>query len=275
MSLGQRTATVLSASGAEYSIIAHAVTDTGRVRSVNEDAALVAPPVFVVADGMGGHQHGDRASQETVAAFEHLRGGSATTVDAILAAVRSAEQRVRSISVDEFSGTTLTGVALVESATGVGASWMVFNVGDSRVYAVSSGGLAQVSVDHSAVQELIDAGSISSAEARTHPDRNIVTAAIGTGQAEPDVWLRPAGGPQRFLLCSDGLTKELEDEEIAGIVCVGRPEDAAEALVARTLERGATDNVTVVVIDVTVVAEATSGVPAHLESTVPRGKRSS
>ena len=111
------------------------------------------------------------------------------------------------------AGTTLTGVALVDAGDGAGFHWMVFNIGDSRVYAWDGRTLEQLSVDHSAVQELVDAGLISAEDAERHPDRNVITRAIGADEVvDPDVWLIPATGRQVFLICSDGLSKEVDDD---------------------------------------------------------------
>lgn len=265
------TDAAVAAAGMHIDVRAHSATDVGLVRSVNEDSFLVSPPIFIVADGMGGHQHGDRASRECVEAFASLAGPGATTIDQVLDAIQRANVRVLNIAADDFAGTTLTGVALVDPGNGVGLMWMVFNVGDSRVYAIDELGVEQVSVDHSAVQELIDAGAITELEALTHPERNVVTAAIGNPEVEPDVWLLPVTGRQRFLICSDGLTKELDHEQIVSIIHGGAPdENLATTLVSRVLTGNATDNVTVIVIDAISRFDDTEAIPAHLEQTFPR-----
>lgn len=250
-------------------------SDRGRVRKVNEDSFVAEPPLFAVADGMGGHAFGDRASQITAAVLRTgTLGQTPTSTQKVLAAVTAANIAVREISADDFAGTTLTGVALVESDDRAAYYWMVFNIGDSRVYTWIDEVLTQVSVDHSAVQELVDAGIILPDAAATHPERNVVTRAIGlAGDPEPDIWLLPAGGQQTFVLCSDGLTKELDNAAIARELSLGG--DIADRLVAAALAAGGSDNVTVVVVTATVRADTVAGasdqsIPAHLEETLPR-----
>ncbi|WP_350349612.1 protein phosphatase 2C domain-containing protein [Agromyces sp. G08B096] len=240
--------------GAADAVVAHsAATDVGRVRQVNEDSYLADAPVYLVADGMGGHARGDAASRAVVETFRrHLTAGTASTPEQVLDAIHSANDAVRALSDagDEgvaVAGTTLAGVALVDAGAGQGLKWMAFNVGDSRVYSWDGRRLRQVSVDHSAVQELVDAGLIDPADAERHPERNVITRALGADEyAEPDVWILPATGRQAFLLCSDGLTKEVDVDELAHILAEG---GRADELLAAALERGGRDNVTVVVVE--------------------------
>lgn len=263
--------------GEHARIVAVAASDVGLVRTVNEDSLLVAPPVFLVADGMGGHSFGDLASREAVEAFRGLGSVDPTTVDTVIDAIRRANRAVGELGGTATAGTTLAGVALV-SVEGVEAPcWMVFNVGDSRVYSWGDGTLRQVSVDHSAVQELIDSGQITELEARSHPQRNVVTAALGShSEIEPDVWVLPAGGSQVFVICSDGLTKEVGDEEIAEILGSTEPHSAAQALIDRALANGGGDNVSVVIVDAELGAQVggipNAELPAYLEATRPSGR---
>ncbi len=246
-----------------FGSVAH--SDRGSVRPVNEDSFLDRFPVFVVADGMGGHAHGDRASRAAVAAFEaELPAASVPSPESVLAAIRRANADVVALQVPGDSrrvlaGTTLAGLAFVRSETGT-LHWMAFNVGDSRVYSWDGRSLVQLSVDHSVVQELLDAGSITRLEALRHPERNVVTRALGAeSEVEPDVWLLPFSGHQRFILCSDGLTRELSDDEIARIIVFhdSEPEAAADAppttlaarLVGAAVAAGGADNVTVLVVE--------------------------
>lgn len=252
-------------------------SDTGLVRQVNEDSFVATPPIFMVADGMGGHAFGDRASQATARVLgELLPTESPTTAAEVLELVGKANIAVQAISADEFAGTTLAGVALVQEESGLDCHWMAFNIGDSRVYSWDGVELAQVSVDHSAVQELVDEGVITAEEAAVHPSRNVITRAIGIdGELEPDVWLLPAGGAQGFVICSDGLTKELDDATIATVLAATSDSSPADRLVAAALASGGADNVTVVVVSATVepLAPADGGpgaLPAHLEATLPR-----
>jgi len=251
-------------------------SDVGAVRSSNEDSFLAAPPFWIVADGMGGHAHGDLASRSAVEVFERARSAGAVSARAVLAAVRDANAAVLSLREDALSGTTLTGVAIVD-IEGAGPHWMTFNVGDSRTYLWDGRRLEQQSIDHSAVQELVAAGVITPADAAAHPQRNVVTRALGAeSEVEPDVWLVPLRGRQTFLLCSDGLTKELDDDEIARIIVFHdqqasrEPEGPTlpERLVGAAIAAGGRDNVTVVVVESELPEEA-----VDLEETVDRHPR--
>lgn len=265
---------------AQVTFSVSAASDRGLVRKVNEDSFVAVPPLFLVADGMGGHAFGDRASQETARVLkESLPGDRPANTRRVLDAVASANTAVKGISEDDFAGTTLAGVALVQEDGAGSCNWMAFNVGDSRVYSWDGSALRQVSVDHSAVQELVDEGVISSAEAAGHPERNVITRAIGIdGDLDPDVWLLPAEGLHSFVICSDGLTKELDDRAIEAVLgAKGFDESHADRLVAAALASGGADNVTVVVVEssVTLVPSAAQlgdpgALPAHLEVTHPR-----
>ncbi|MCK6209445.1 protein phosphatase 2C domain-containing protein [Georgenia sp. EYE_87] len=237
-------------------------TDAGGRRSVNEDAAFAQEPVFVVADGMGGHARGEMASQAVVEAFRALaaRGSRHIGADEVGAAVREAAATIRRTMEEEaarsqadgretVAGTTVAGVVLTEQDGE--PYWLVLNVGDSRVYRFSAGRLQQVSVDHSLVQEMVDAGTIDAAEARTHPRRNVITRAIGTGpDAEVDFWMLRVQPGERILLCTDGLVGELDDAHIADVLAsVASPVQAAQTLLCHAVTGGASDNVTVVVVD--------------------------
>jgi PPM family protein phosphatase len=243
-------------------------TDRGRVRRLNEDAMLAQAPVFLVADGMGGHAAGDLASRVTVEEFSVLAGRPAATAQDVQACVvRAAERIRRTVGAGRTAGTTVAGVALAPQDGE--PYWLVFNVGDSRVYRLVDGVLEQVSVDHSVVQELVDAGRLAPHEADGHPDRHVITRAVGTGAApNPDYWLLPAGPADRMLLCSDGLTQELDDDAIRYLLMDQTdPQTAAQILVQAAVEAGGRDNVTVVVVDAgeslaTAVDEATIERPA-------------
>jgi serine/threonine protein phosphatase PrpC len=259
-------------------------SNVGAVRANNEDSFLAAPPFWVVADGMGGHAHGDLASRAAIEVFDRARGTGPAQARAVLDAVQDANAAVLELREETISGTTLTGVAIVD-IDGAGPHWMTFNIGDSRTYSWDGRRLTQQSVDHSAVQELINAGVITAADAAAHPQRNVVTRALGAeDEVEPDVWLVPLRARQTFLLCSDGLTKELDDEEIARIIVfhdqqASREPDGptlAERLVGAAVAAGGRDNVTVVVVE-SEVSEDTIGIeetvdrdPRLLEDTMPR-----
>ncbi len=256
----------------------------GAVRSNNEDSFLAAPPFWIVADGMGGHAHGDLASRSAVEVFDRIRSEGAANARSVLRAIQDANAAVVGLRDGALSGTTLTGVAIVD-IDGAGPHWMTFNVGDSRTYLWDGRRLEQQSIDHSAVQELVDAGVITPEDAAVHPQRNVVTRALGAeDEIEPDVWLVPLRGRQTFLLCSDGLTKELDDDEIARIIvfhdqqAAREPEgpSLAERLVGAAVAAGGRDNVTVVVVESEVPEgafdpeETIDRDPRLLEDTMPR-----
>lgn len=225
-------------------------TDRGRVRALNEDALLAYPPLFLVADGMGGHEAGDLASRVAVEEFSHLVGRAGATADEVHACFDRTARRVRSeVAPGRTAGTTVAGVAVADHDGA--AYWLVFNVGDSRVYRWAEGVLEQISVDHSLVQEHVDAGRMTEDEARVHPERHVITRAVGTGSVpEPDYWMIPAAVADRVLICSDGLTSELDDAVLARVLAsVTDPQGAAQELVAAALAAGGRDNVTVVVVD--------------------------
>ena len=271
-------------------------SDRGAVRRVNEDSLLIAPPLFVVADGMGGHAFGDRASQAAIAAFAGaIPEGTPASAQEVLDTIRAANDAVLALADDAdgaLSGTTLTGVAFVDIGGSHNYHWMAFNVGDSRTYSWDGRTLAQVSVDHSAVQELVDLGEITRVEAENHPNRNVVTRALGAEDVvDADIWLLPARARQTFLLCSDGLTKELGDDEIARIIVFHDTESVRESdnlpmslperLVRAAVAAGGSDNVTVVIVESELVGVPApgadddtlerGGLSRQLEDTRPRG----
>ena len=231
-----------------------AVTDTGLVRRHNEDSLLAEPPVFAVADGMGGHAAGDVASAMTIDELRRLVGRDDLTRGDVETAVSAANSAVLASSLTTRSmrgmGTTLVGMVLVVD-DGC-RRWLAFNVGDSRLYRFAGGTLSQVSHDHSEVQEMLDEGAISEEEARVAANRNIVTKAIGTESgADADYFLLDALSGERFLICSDGLTNELEDDALAADLGAGEDASAtARLLTEHALRAGGRDNVTVVVVDV-------------------------
>ena len=226
-----------------------AATSTGRVRRVNEDSYLVLPPLFAVADGMGGHDAGEVASAVAIDVLERYARGGPLSVDAVLAALDDANRAVIGRDEAHRMGTTITGLASL--VTPAGSQLMVFNVGDSRVYRLAEDQFGQLTVDHSEVQELVLAGAITPEQARTHPRRNIVTRALGSELVvRPDHWLLPPLPGDRYLVCSDGLTGELTDEEILPLLRAGNQQEAATALVAAADEAGGHDNTTVIVVDV-------------------------
>ena len=227
-------------------------TDRGLRRELNEDSFIASDPVFAVADGMGGHEAGEIASGMCVralAAMPQLATGERSVTAAVLQQyLLRADTSIREAT-GARAGTTLSGVVVVEQ---MGMPyWLVMNIGDSRTYRLSQGHFEQVSVDHSEVQELVDAGEITPEQATVHPRRHVVTRALGTGEeTEADYWLLPVEEGDRIMVCSDGLNAELRDDHISRILStVDHPQDAVDALIQAALRNGGRDNVTVIVVD--------------------------
>jgi len=228
-------------------------TDTGLVRSVNQDLAVETGTLFGVADGMGGHAGGEVAARLAVDTLT-VAFGAKPTGAGLSEAVTEANRVVFEHSLDNPElrgmGTTLTAAALVHE-DGRDQIALV-NVGDSRSYRYHDGQLTQITVDHSLAEEMVRSGEISEAEAAVHPHRHILTRALGVGDdVAVDLWrIQPTRG-DRFLLCSDGLTNELEEPQIAEVLAtVPDPQVAADLLVRAARTHGGSDNITVVVVDV-------------------------
>ncbi|MBT5849022.1 MAG: serine/threonine-protein phosphatase [Acidimicrobiaceae bacterium] len=227
-------------------------TDVGRVRRANQDHHLIEDGMFVVADGMGGHSGGEIASEVTVDALRDL--GEISTLDELIGRVQDANSKVVERAAEEPAlrgmGTT---VSLLTGLVGGGAHRLgVANVGDSRLYRVTGDGLHQHTVDHSLVESFVREGRLSRAEAANHPQRNIVTRALGIDdKVLVDAWeLVPVAG-DRYVLCSDGLFGEIGEPEIYEVLStVSNPQEAAEDLVSRACAAGGRDNVTVVIVDI-------------------------
>ena len=229
-----------------------AASDTGRVRQANEDSYLVVDGLFAVADGMGGHQAGEVASH---LALETLQSEfDAAGTDVLVRAVENANHTLvsRSAADPELAGmgTTLVAMALVE-ASGRDAIGVV-NVGDSRLYLMSDGELAQITEDHSLVATMERQGRLTAAEAAVHPQRNILTRALGIdGTVLVDSWeILPVIG-DRYLICSDGLFNEVDENRIAATLRrLADPNEACRELIRLANEGGGRDNITCVVVDV-------------------------
>ncbi|HEU4346873.1 MAG TPA: protein phosphatase 2C domain-containing protein [Actinoplanes sp.] len=230
-----------------------AATDQGLVRSNNEDAVFVGNRLFVVADGMGGRPAGELASDILIQALSVVEeaAGTGEPLQDLIAALQTANERIEAAVSDDAArdgmGTTVTALLLA------GDRVAALNVGDSRCYLVRDEVMTQLTRDDTYVQALVDQGVLTPDDARRHPQRALVTQAV---QGRP---LRPAGRMvrirpgDRFLLCSDGLTDYVDDDVIAAVLR-DHPDrkTCASELIARTLEAGAPDNVTVLVADVTV-----------------------
>lgn len=227
--------------------IAH--TDIGRVRTHNEDAVLAQPPLFAVADGLGGHEAGEVASTISI---ETLRDNAPKRPDtkALARAVRAANAEVLRASREgvgrQGMGTTLT-AAIVE-----GTTIAIAHVGDSRAYLLHEGRLQQLTADHSMVAEMIRRGELSEAESRVHPNRSVITRALGTdANMEVDTYEIEAAPGDRLLLCSDGLSGMLVDSRIEGLL--GKYADldvTAKALIQAANDEGGQDNISVVIAEI-------------------------
>lgn len=257
-----------SVGGIEYRWAA--VTDVGKRRQINEDSYGAFGGLFVVADGMGGHAAGDIASAVAVAVVERYARLVPLSLEQVSELVAEVNGAVRSRALTEGSdgmGTTMVGVAAIDNAGEPGLA--VFNVGDSRCYDLVDGVALCVTTDHSLVQELVEAGTISAGEAETHPERNVVTRAIGIEDnvAADFVVLDPIS-VRRLLLCSDGVSGELRGDELSKILRIdGSPAAVAESMISDVLERTARDNATVIVID---VDSSQFAAHADVDSTGPR-----
>lgn len=254
---------------------AGAATDVGKVRTVNEDNLLVDNGLFAVADGMGGAAAGEVASAVAIEALHsNFSRSEDRTSDALIGAAEAANRAVwdQAEAHPEMRGmgTTLVALALVE-----GPKLAVINVGDSRLYALHGGNLRQVTDDHNLVAEMVAEGRISKEEAEFHPRRNIMTRALGVDPEVPvDLFEVDEVSPgDRFLLCSDGLPREVKDDQIASMLRrLADPDEAAKELVAEAKRQGGNDNITVVVVDVVGDRDATSVIetaPAPAPETPP------
>lgn len=248
----ENSRSVVLPSGDTVSLTWYGATDTGRRREANQDAFLISYPLFVVADGMGGHIGGEIASASTVerlgAMVDKGKVGPKTIERSLLRAVADIVDHPE--ATDEGTGTTLTGVYLDTDATR--ESWVTLNIGDSRVYLLRDGQLDQLTTDHSVVQELISAGRLSPEEAENHPYGNVITRAVGPSEkVAPDYVRVEICDGDRFVICSDGLTKELTDYGIRHFLDEhAEPEAAVQAMMEAALENGGRDNITIIVLDV-------------------------
>lgn len=266
-----------------------ACTHVGQVRRDNEDAFVAIDGLYVVADGMGGHSAGEVASALTVTTIKdayttavpgHDGNGHGhgtpdpvkhglTTPEQVAEAVALANTAVFIEALDDSAksgmGTTLTGLVVTDPER---HQVVVANVGDSRTYLWRGGALHQVTKDHSHVQTLVDRGAISKAEARVHYQRNIVLRAIGIeAEVEVDLFPMTVENGDRFILCSDGLVDEADDDEIVNEIRLGAdPQELAERLVQLANDNGGRDNVTVIVVDVAVTSASDDMTPGDTVS---------
>jgi len=225
----------------------------------NEDAYVVLDGLYVVADGMGGHSAGEVASAiavKTLAEIHMSTKPGMTTPEQVAEAISTANTAIFLESLDDSEkagmGTTLTALVVTDPAA---HQVVIANIGDSRTYRWRDGQLQQVTVDHSHVQTLVERGAISAAEARTHSQRNIVLRALGIDSSiDIDLFPIDVRDGDRFILCSDGLVDEADDSEIENEVRLrSEPQQLADSLVNLANAHGGRDNITVVVVDFSVV----------------------
>jgi len=226
-------------------------TDTGKKRRRNEDEYVVEPPLFAIADGMGGAQAGELASSLAAGAVRGGEGAAGGGEEYVVELIQEANRRVYQRSSQDAAvsgmGTTMT-VALVEEGS------VVFgHVGDSRAYLIRDGKLEQLTEDHSLVAELVRSGKLSPEEAETHPQRSVITRALGTDpDVDVDTFSIPTQPGDLFMLCSDGLTSMVEDDVILSTVEKHRDnlQTAAKALIRAANKGGGEDNITVVFFEI-------------------------
>ncbi|WP_297317120.1 protein phosphatase 2C domain-containing protein [uncultured Bifidobacterium sp.] len=239
-----------------------AVSDVGYVRSNNQDSAFAGERLVAMCDGMGGHAGGDTASTIAIRSLAHIECDDhhqdpqslalmmETSVIAAHDAIVGKAKREHRLS---GMGTTVTALALADG------SWVLAHIGDSRAYLLREGKLVRMTQDHSYVQHLINTGRISPAEARSHPQRNVVMRVLGDFDIDPrpDISISKARPADRWLLCSDGLCGVLEDSTITEVLeSVSDQAECAQQLVTMALKAGSTDNVTVIIADATLALDA-------------------
>ena len=236
---------------------ASARTNVGRLRSVNQDTVFVSaepvgplPNLFIVADGMGGHNAGDIASKAATQHFcDHLKAvseGSEDILDLLTSAMRVANLAVLAQAGEDTDlsgmGTTLTACCIQEGKC------FVIHIGDSRAYLISPDSISQLTHDHSYVYEMVKAGQMTHEEAREHPKRNVITRVLGISQdMTADGYVAEVKPGSVILLCSDGLSNIVPEEQLRRLVY---EDDAAEALVTAAGEGGGTDDISVVIIEI-------------------------
>lgn len=231
-----------------------AATDVGKIRSNNQDSGYAGEYLFMIADGMGGHAGGDVASAiaakriiEADAAYQSVEDAQMALQDAVMAANDQLSEAV-------FEHPELTGMGTtVDALMVVGDEVAIAHIGDSRIYLYRDGELTQITTDHTFVQRLVDSGRITAAEARVHPRRSVLMRVLGDVDTSPelDIFAMPIHDGDRWIICSDGLSDYVDDRDTLQIVASGlNAQKTADKLVRKTLDNGAPDNVTVVILDV-------------------------
>jgi PPM family protein phosphatase len=230
-------------------------TDTGRQRRDNEDNAFARAPVFVVADGMGGAQAGEVASRIAVEVFQQALPESGSPEERLASGVRAANRKIYDLSRVEHEragmGTTLTAAYLDD------AQLAIAHVGDSRAYLFRDGSLTRLTQDHSLVEELVRRGKLTEAQAAEHPQRSIITRALGPEpEVEVDTWSYPVRAGDVLLLCSDGLTSMIGEDVVLEVLnSASTLNEAAERLIGEANDAGGRDNITVVLFRLEEVGE--------------------
>ena len=231
-----------------------AATEVGRVRKHNEDSYITGERMWAVADGMGGQAAGATASRIAIQCLASYDKTGEIGQAQISALVEHINDKILQYSAKHPKtlgmGTTLAGMALMK--LGGQDHWLIFNVGDSRVYLLANGVFRQETIDHSEVQELVNTGRIDQADARTHPNRNILTRCLGTPHS-PTVGMRvvPCQPGDRVLVCSDGLTTEVDDGKIGIVLRTAvDPREAVNTLIKEALDSGGRDNISIIVVEI-------------------------
>ncbi len=247
-----------------------AVSHTGRVRANNQDSGFAGSNLFVVADGMGGHAGGDVASSLAIgriSALDHSFDSAADAEQALRQALTdTAADIIEAVATrPELAGmgTTVSAILMVDDYAAIA------HIGDSRIYLFREGDLTQITTDHTFVQRLVDSGRITPEEARYHPRRSVLMRVLGDMDAHPEIdsFVMPTRAGDRWLLCSDGLCGVVEDAHTAKVLAAGHaPGRTADQLLKLTLDAGAPDNVTVVIVDVGGAHPVFSGTPTIVGS---------
>jgi protein phosphatase len=249
------------------------MTDTGRQRRDNEDSAYARAPVFVVADGMGGAQAGEVASQIAVEAFEQGLPDSGSPEERLASRVHEANQRIYELSQADHEhrgmGTTLTAAYLDDDS-----HLAIAHVGDSRAYLFRDGELKRLTQDHSLVGELVRRGKLTEEQAEEHPQRSIITRALGPDPTvEVDTWSYPVRDGDVVLLCSDGLTSMITEERIAEVLeAAGSLREAADRLIREANAAGGRDNITVVLARLEDVGNELADAQTIVGASAPRAE---
>jgi serine/threonine protein phosphatase PrpC len=236
-----------------YTWSSYGLSDTGKVRKHNEDSMLARPEagLWVVADGMGGHSAGDVASQMIVNSLKDVQAGGKLNKYINDIEDRLLEVNKRLVAKAQQTDHKTTIGSTVVAMLAYGKYCVYIWAGDSRLYRLRNGQLRQMSTDHSQVEMYVEKGLISREEALVHPHGNMITRAVGASdELYLDMDIQELAHKDRYLLCSDGLTKHVTDMEIQDILNEGTNQESCKTLVNLTLERGAVDNITAVVIDI-------------------------